>query len=174
MKGARNRMALLVGAMVVVGAVQIIVIPKLDALTGGAIITRFQDTDPTGRDVLIKTELETFTTHPFFGTGPATLDEFEQHTSSSHTEFSRLLSQHGIFGVGALALMLVLALRAVTSQANTSAKAIAIALVSWSMLTMTHAAMRLGMTPLAFGMAAALYFAARPPTREGPAVEARA
>jgi hypothetical protein len=174
MKGARNRLALLVGAMVVVGAVQIIVIPKLDALTGGAIITRFQDTDPTGRDVLIKSELETFTKNPIFGTGPATLDEFEEHSSSSHTEFSRLLSQHGIFGVGALALMLVLALRAVTSQTSTSAKAIAIALVAWSMLTMTHAAMRLAMTPLAFGMAAALYFATRPPSHQAPAAESRA
>lgn len=173
-KGARNRVALFVGAVAVVAAVQFIVIPRLDALTEGAIATRFSDTDPTGRDVLIKTELESFVAHPIFGTGPATLDAFGDVSSSVHTEFSRLPAQHGIFGLAALALMLVIAMRDVSSQRNSSAKAISLALVAWSMLTMTHAAMRLAITPFAFGLAAALFFASRPPPRAAPAVEADA
>ena len=171
-RGARGRMTLFIGAVVMVGVVNVIILPKLDSLTGGAIATRFQDTNPTGRDVLIKKELESFADHPIFGTGPGSLDELNEEVSSSHTEFSRLPAQHGIFGIFALVCMLLIAWRDVRTQRSHAAKAISLALIAWSLLTMTHAAMRLAITPLAFGMAAALFMMTTPSreerTRESP------
>jgi hypothetical protein len=156
--GARNRVAMLVGAVMVVGAVEFVILPKLDAFTGGALSVRFQDTNPTGRDVLVRTELDTFLEHPLFGTGPAALDEYGSLMSSTHTEFTRLLAQHGIFGALALLMMLLLAWRDLVTQESSAGRAIASAFVAWSFLTMLHAAMRLGITPFVFGMAAAAYF----------------
>jgi hypothetical protein len=167
-KGAKNRVTLLVVALGIVGIVQLVILPRLDALTEGALAARFQDTDPTGRDVLIKNELEAFTEHPFFGTGPAVLDDFGAIQTSTHTEFSRLPAQHGIFGVVALGLMALIALRDITGQRSTAAKAISIALIMWSVLTMGHAAMRIALTPLAFGMAAALFLSQRPSPAPSP------
>ena len=159
LQGARSRAALLIGAVLMVVTVQRVVLPRLDALTGGAITTRFQDTNPTGRDELIRAEMQAFEEHPIFGTGPAALDNYGDKMSSVHTEFSRLPAQHGIFGVLALGMMLLLAWRDASGQRSSAARAISVALLAWSLLTMTHAAMRLAVTPLAFGMAAALFFA---------------
>jgi hypothetical protein len=161
LKGTRSRVALTLSAIALVAAADLVVLPKLDEFTGGALSARFQDTNPTGRDQLIRMELETFAQHPVFGTGPAALDEYEQSLANVHTEFTRLLSQHGTFGAFALATMLLLAWRDIERQHSSAAKAISLALVAWSLLTMSHAAMRLAITPFAFGMAAALYFAAR-------------
>jgi hypothetical protein len=157
-QGARNRVAMLAGAVMLVGAVEFVVLPQLDAFTGGALSARFQDTNPTGRDALARTELEMFVEHPFFGSGPAALDEYGSLLSSTHTEFTRLLAQHGMFGAVALLMMLLLAWRDLVTQESSAARAIAAAFVAWSFLTMLHAAMRLGITPFVFGMAAAAYF----------------
>jgi hypothetical protein len=68
--------------------------------------------------------------------------------------------------------MLLIAWRDVRTQRSHAAKAISLALIAWSLLTMTHAAMRLAITPLAFGMAAALFMMTTPSreerTRESP------
>ncbi len=158
--GARSRVALLVGAAVLVGTVEIVILPRLDSFTQGALSERFHDTNPTGRDVLIRTELETFVQNPIFGTGPAALDDYGDIASSVHTEFTRLPAQHGIFGLFALAMMFVIAGRDFVRQRSAAAKAICVALITWSLLTMGHAAMRLAMPPFAFGLAAAIFFGA--------------
>ncbi len=88
--GARSRVALLVGAAVLVGTVEIVILPRLDSFTQGALSERFHDTNPTGRDVLIRTELETFAQNPIFGTGPAALDDYGDIASSVHTEFTQI------------------------------------------------------------------------------------
>jgi hypothetical protein len=157
--GSRNRAMLITSAVVLVLAADLFVLPRIDAMTGGALATRFQDTDPTGRDQLVMLELETFVAHPFLGTGPAAFDEAGFGVMSVHTEFSRLPAQHGIFGVAALLAMLLLAWRDVSSQRSTAARALTIALLAWAMLSMTHAAMRIAVVPFAFGMAATLFMA---------------
>lgn len=171
-QGARSRIALVIGAVALVGTVQAVILPRLDALTEGELSVRFEDVDPTGRDVLVKTELETFVQHPFLGIGPASLVQFGGELTAVHTEFSRLPAQHGIFGVFALAVMGLLAWRATIRQRNAAARALTVALLAWSLLTMGHAAMRLAVTPLAFGMAAALFLVERS-ADETPAARGR-
>ena len=127
-------------------------------------MTRFQDQRLTGRDELIRQELQTFSDHPVFGVGPAALDARDNGgTVAVHTEFSRLPAQHGIFGVFALVAMLFIAWRAVSLQQSAAGRAVAVALLAWSALTMGHAAMRLALVPFAYGLASATFFAARRP-----------
>ena len=166
LKGSRNRVAATVVALLLVASVEVVVLPRLNAVTGGALSTRFRDPNPTGRVELVRQELQTFSENPVFGVGPAALDDREGGgTVSVHTEFSRLLAQHGTFGLFALLTMLLLAWRAVASQEGASGRAIAIALLAWSALTMTHAAMRLALVPFAYGIAAAGFFTARARTK---------
>jgi hypothetical protein len=157
MRGARNRIAVLCGAVILVVVLDVAVLPRLDALTSGALSTRFQDTDPTGRDVLIRSELNTFVQNPLFGVGPASLDELGFVSTSTHTEFTRLAAQHGIFGIGALILMLLIAGRDFARQPSAAAKAVCVAFITWSLLTMGHAAMRLSIIPFVFGLASAIF-----------------
>ena len=171
--GVRSRMGLLIGAVALVAVVETVVLPRLDELTGGALVTRFSDTNPTGRDELIRTELESFTQHPIFGTGPAALDEYGEYQSSAHTEFTRLLAQHGVFGALALSAMLLIGWRDVSGQLSREGRALSLALIAWSLLTMTHAAMRLALAPFAFGMAAALFFPRNPALRVSTTVQER-
>jgi hypothetical protein len=59
-------------------------------------------------------------------------------------------------------MMAVLAWRDFARQRSVPARAICVALIAWSLLTMGHAAMRLALPPFAFGLAAAIFFGARP------------
>ena len=164
--GSRNRVALLIGAAALVFTVDYFVVPRLDAFTGGAILTRFEDTSPTGRDELVRTELDMFESNPVFGVGPAVLDPDGDRLIAAHTEFSRLPAQHGVFGIAAILLMIAIAWRDVASQRNAVGRAMAVALISWSVLTMFHAAMRLAAAPFIFGLAAALFLSSAPSNAE--------
>jgi O-antigen ligase len=166
-RGTRNRVALLIGAAATVATLNFVVLPQLDSFTQGALSERFHDTDPTGRDELIRTELETFEQHPIFGIGPAAMDEFGSGTVSVHTEFTRLPAQHGIFGILALFMMLVLAASDFARQPSTAAKAICVVLIAWSLLTMGHAAMRLAIVPFIYGLGAASFRIELPALRRG-------
>jgi O-antigen ligase len=174
MRGARNRVAVLCGAVILVLVLDVVVLPRLDALTSGALSTRFQDTDPTGRGELMRNELNTFAENPVFGVGPASLDELGVVSTSTHTEFTRLAAQHGIFGIGALLIMLLIAARDFARQPSAAAKAVCVALITWSLLTMGHAAMRLSIVPFVFGLAAGIFFLFGNENSQGAATSATA
>jgi O-antigen ligase len=123
-----------------------VLLPRFDEFTGGALSARFQDTNATNRGLIFQIDLDIWKEHFWLGVGPGQADAFRRaifRDSSAHTEFSRLLAEHGVFGASALVLLFVMSFRNVRRASTPRARAIAIAAVGWSMLYMINAAMRL-------------------------------
>jgi hypothetical protein len=122
-----------------------LILPHLDALTGGALFERFQDTSLTGRDVLIQADLGIWMKNPVWGVGPgrsAIMHLSLFRDSASHTEFSRMLAEHGALGLAAMLLLVAMTLRNVSRARGATGKAVAASLVGWSFLFMLSVAMR--------------------------------
>jgi hypothetical protein len=161
---ARLRLVLGMVAFVVIGGFY--VLPRMDRFTQGQLMYRITDTEPTGRFLLMKSEWDMFTRFPLLGVGPGKtillVQGYEVAKVAGHTEYTRLLAEHGIFGLGALLLMGVMALQNFFRQRNAPGRAICVGLMLWSAMTMMHAATRLAMTCFIFGLASALFVADKP------------
>ncbi len=103
----------------VVGFVGLIWMMSL-AQTGGLIENRYTNKDAlgrekgdisTGRVKLISTEIEAFKTNPFFGIGVGQVKGYFTKELGinlpTHNEVTRMLSEHGIFGVFALLILII-------------------------------------------------------------------
>lgn len=133
--------------------------PFLNDLTGGALALRFHDFDSTGRDVLVRIDYETFQKNPAWGVGVGESPKYHipafGYPKPTHTEYSRMLAEHGLFGfVAILVLSLMAALRAFSRQSALS-KGISMGFTTWALLYMIHSATRMVAPAFAFGFAAA-------------------
>lgn len=158
MKDARSRINLIVVMVLLIVAAQFVLLPQLDAFTGGALEARLQDVDPTGRGELLEADLKIWANNPILGVGPgqatASRDEL---MLIAHTEFSRLLSEHGVFGFAALIALLAAGWVAFKRARGAQSKALVVALVAWSFLFMLNAAMRTAAPSFVFGLAYATF-----------------
>jgi hypothetical protein len=136
-----------------------VILPRLDRLTDGMLAERFRDTGTTGRAELVVADLKIWEASPIVGVGPggatARREPLVGKVVVSHVEFSRLLAEHGLFGVGALLVMAAMALRALRRAAPRTDRGPAAAMLTWSALFMLTAAMRLVAPAFVFGLAAA-------------------
>src|SRR5690606_38226942 len=102
--------------LVVVALVGIVLFARLDEFTGGALGSRFRDTDPTGRDELAQEDVEVWLDHPVMGVGPGRAYAYRDvagplEEAAAHTEFTRLLAEHGVLGLLAIATLGAVAVR---------------------------------------------------------------
>lgn len=155
----RLRAQFALGAVALFVIVNFLVLPQLDQFTTGALSKRFSDTRMSGRDRIIMDDLEVFNEHMLFGVGPGQAKVYRQghNQAAAHTEFSRLLAEHGVFGLAALLLMIGLALRHFRRAHTPQAKAIVVALTIWSFLSMASVAMRTVAPAFLFGLSAAMF-----------------
>lgn len=98
----------------------------------------------TGREQLIESEFNMFLDNPIFGIGVGKNKEYRLETTgidaASHNEITRMLAEHGMFGLfGLIILMLTPMLLYVNNKQNIFVLSF---LVFW-LLTINHAAMRL-------------------------------
>lgn len=112
----------------------------------------------TGRRTLLEMEIQIFKDNLIFGIGPGMtrLERFKygwmaHHTS--HTEFTRLLAEHGLFGVCALFILAFSVFQYLRTTKAKADKIKFIGLVSYSFLTMSHSAMRLSIPAFCFALA---------------------
>jgi hypothetical protein len=147
------------GAVAVFVLVNFLVLPQLDEFTTGALSKRFSDTRMSGRDKIILEDMEVFNDHLLFGVGPGQAKLFREghNKAAAHTEFSRMLAEHGVFGLAALLLMIGLALRHFRKAQTPQAKAIVVALTVWSFMSMASVAMRTVEPAFLFGLSAATF-----------------
>jgi O-antigen ligase len=147
---------LAVAALVVVLGLGFI-FPRLNKFSGGTLLTRFQDTETTNRGSLVETDVEIFLQNPLLGVGPGQATEYRQRTIGvalpAHTEFTRLLSEHGTFGLIALLLLIAAGVRKFVSSERGISRAFSAVLISWPFLFMTNAGMRLVAPAFIFGLA---------------------
>jgi O-antigen ligase len=134
-----------------------VVFPRLEAFTGGRLSTRFKDFDTTGRDRILLFDLKIWREHPVLGVGPGGANRLRKaffgHAVASHTEFSRLLTEHGIFGAAALIALLIMAKKSLSRARTHTDKAFAVAMITWSFLFMSVNGMRLAAPAFCFGFA---------------------
>lgn len=131
--------------------------------TGGMIGNRYENKDAlgnekedvtTGRLELFKTEMETFEESPFFGIGVGNvkfkfMDELGKEVAS-HNEITRLLSEHGFFGVLAL---IVLILTPLIAKLQGAQNIYFFPFLIFWFLTISHSSMRIAAPAFVYGLA---------------------
>ena len=107
----------------------------------------------TGRSELISSELEAFYQKPLTGIGVGKIKEFRFEQSgtlaATHNEVSRLLSEHGVLGLGALVLLFFTPLFYWFRQRHNP---YLIALFIFWFLTINHSSMRLAAPAFIYGL----------------------
>lgn len=135
-------------------------VPSLNKYTNGALQVRYEELDTTGRAQLIQADLQTWRENPIFGIGVSLSGEnrgYEfgaDYYVNTHTEYSRLLAEHGMFGVAAIFILAIMFLSGLHRAKGGLAKGVLAGMMIWSMVEMVHAAMRIAaisyIFPLAF------------------------
>ncbi|PWD98015.1 O-antigen ligase family protein [Marinilabilia rubra] len=111
----------------------------------------------TGRGKIMKGDLDAFKEYPVFGVGYGMASEWHAryfgHLAAAHTEYARLLSEHGILGLLYLIIaFIVLPFRQYHFIKSGSNKFLFISFFLISVLTMFHSAMRLAMPGIVYGL----------------------
>ena len=153
---SRSKVKVLGSALVLITTFYFVLFPYLDDISGGSIINRFSDNDLTNREIIIQSEILAYKENPVFGIGPGEsrkfrLEQFGNY-QHSHTEFTRLLAEHGIFGLISLIILFLLALSIIKNKKEFD-RSISLTLLSWSLLFMIHSATRLAAPCFLFGLA---------------------
>lgn len=157
-----RRRIVTIGALALVLA-YFLVFPWLETFTQGAFEQRFSDTTSSRTD-LAANDTEIFRQNLVLGAGPG-MTKFQRlgyevcelrsdrckDEASSHTEFTRMLGEHGIPGVASLVVLAVLAWNAYRRKG--AGREFAVALLAWSIAQMFYANLRITAVPFAFGLA---------------------
>jgi hypothetical protein len=151
--GSRVKILLIATLLFLIG--NYIILPRVNNFTGGKLVERFQETDTAGRLDIIQLDLEIMLENPVLGVGPGMAKEERAQMNrsvSAHTEFTRLLSEHGSLGVAALLMLLIITTQNLVQWRPPRERAIAFALTCWCFLYMLNAAMRLAAPGFVLGL----------------------
>ena len=154
----RARVKIFLIAVLLFVVASCVILPVLEAFTGGALSERFQNTSTTGRDVIAMDDLRIWSENPIFGIGPG--ESKAEHAlyfrvTAAHTEYTRLLAEHGLFGLAAALLLFVMGAQRfghIRRIPNIRAKAMIAPMVIWALLYMIDKAMRLVAPSFTFGL----------------------
>ena len=106
----------------------------------------------TGRSSLFLFEFEAFKEHPVFGVGVGKLKELrfekEGKKAASHNEMSRILGEHGSFG---LVAFLILLLTPIVYRLENNQNIFAYSFLVFWLLTINHSAMRIAAPAFLYG-----------------------
>ena len=157
---SKNKVRLLASSLPIVFSFYYLIFPFLDDISDGSVVSRFSDANLTSREVIIESEIIAYKKKPFFGIGPGQsrkfrLEEFGNY-KHSHTEYTRLLAEHGIFGIICLIILLTLTLSVIKNKKGFD-RSISLTILFWSLLFMTHSATRLAAPCMLFGLAFAKF-----------------
>jgi O-antigen ligase len=144
----------------------VLLAPQLNRFTGGALATRFQDSSLTSRRELMGNELQVWGENPWLGVGVgegAQSRAVQQHSGvAAHTEWTRMLGEHGALGLAAMLMLLLLMAFSVARAPGPLDKAVAIALVSWGAAFLTANAMRIAAPGFLIGLSCATFVLSPP------------
>lgn len=142
--------------LIVIVLFALFILPVLDDFTGGALLTRFEDTGTTKRGDIAHSDLEIFLANPVFGVGVgnayALRESILDYKAISHTELSRLLSEHGSFGLAALITMFFMGVQNLRRPNSRPGKAFIAGAMAWSVFFMLNAGMRLAAPSFMWGL----------------------
>ena len=154
----KDRLKFLAGFITICLGLYFFIFPLLNDLSKGSITNRYADTNLSHRQNIIQTEIRAFNDNPILGIGPGNsrtyrLENFDskKHT---HTEYSRLLSEHGLFGALVIIMLLITVIKSFNKNKDLS-RSISLSLSIWSLLFMFHSATRLAAPSIIFGISTA-------------------
>ncbi|MCM3874270.1 MAG: O-antigen ligase family protein [Pyrinomonadaceae bacterium] len=161
----RTRIKLVLGVAIISTIGYYLVLPRLDAFSQGKLSARFQNSKTTGRDHLAAVEFEAWQKNPILGLGPGGAEPLRHkllHSSgdelmASHTEYTRLVAEHGILGLNALLLLLLAGVSSLRRANTLENKARITSFLVWSSLFMAFYGMRLVAPSFIFGLAFATF-----------------
>jgi len=78
--------------------------------------------------------------------------------SASHTEYTRVLGEHGILGILSLFVLVFLLIRGFTINRTWMQKGLVLCFSIWSLVEMGHAAMRVEAISIMIGLSTCLFF----------------
>jgi O-antigen ligase len=165
---ARTRMILVAVASLLFVVGRYVVVPKLDEFTKGKFAQRYTSLDSSGRTMLAQFDLQIFTEHPVLGVGPGVSTELHEemgHGGASHTEFTRVLAEHGVVGVISLLLLAVIVVKTLLTPRTPRTRALVAAFLAWFVLFMVIDALRMVAPAFACGVACSIAFSASKPRR---------
>jgi O-antigen ligase len=124
-----------------------LVFPFVDAATNHMLSARFSDPNTTHRTEIAAAHWQLFLDNPIWGVGVGVAKGrgtgIPGLTAAAHTEFTRLVAEHGMLGLLAIGLLSVALVRNVGDRNQSSySRMVALAAVVWSFLYMTNAGMR--------------------------------
>lgn len=131
--------------------------------TGGLIANRYANEDAlgrekadvtTGRAKLIDADFQAFSSNPIFGLGVGqSKSYYEENLNTripSHNEISRMFSEHGVFGILALFILLFAPL---ISKMNGRRNIFFFPFIAFWLLTILHSSMRIAAPAFIYGLA---------------------
>lgn len=134
--------------------------PLLDQFTAGGLTARFGELTTTGRIELMQEEFRVWLKNPIFGAGPGMASSYRmlgdmQINVASHNEFTRMLAEHGVFGLAAIVLLISMAAHNFRQAASRAQQGMVAAFVVWTFAGMAYMALRLAAPALLFGLSGA-------------------
>lgn len=150
-KGIRGLFVILIIGL----AAYFLFLPQLDAFTGGALETRYSSFDVTNREEIAKGDIKLFFENPYLGVGPGMSEVMRSFRpgTSAHTEYTRVLAEHGSAGLISLLILFMILFIAYVKATSAETKAWVVAFAAWALVEMSHAAMRLVSIPFMLGIA---------------------
>jgi O-antigen ligase len=134
-----------------------VIVPRLNDFTGGALQERYSSTSGGLRQTIVEEELDLWRENPLLGVGPGMSKYYRSDLLgfevASHTEFTRLMSEHGTLGLLALLVLIGIAARCYLKAPTALEKAWVSAFSGWAFIEMSHSAMRIAVISLLFGLA---------------------
>ena len=153
----RRRVLMVAAGLSVIGLTM--VLPGLNEYTGGMFTERMGETRMAGREELMVRDLALWNENVVLGVGPgmSRLSRIEGVTTSiAHTEFTRMVAEHGLLGALSILILFGITLGSIRAAPAGVQRAMVVAFVCWTMLFMMHAAMRLAAPGFLIGLAAAV------------------
>lgn len=134
----------------------IFVFPVLNNFTGGSLQERFEDTQATHRAEIVESDIDIFLENPVLGVGVGSAygarEKFLDFKAASHTEFSRLISEHGMFGIVAILSLIAMVIVNLRRTRSRLSRSLVLGAAAWSVLFMLNTGMRLAAPSAVFGM----------------------
>ena len=133
----------------------VFILPELEVFTGGALETRYTDFGTTGRLEMVEADIKLWEQYPILGVGLGISPYMRSYNPglAPHTEYSRMIAEHGIPGIFSLIILVILALSAYFRAPNAYTRATVVALIAWAFLQMSHNGMRLVGPSVILGLA---------------------
>ena len=111
----------------------------------------------SGRDEIFLADLEVFSDNALTGVGPGMSHQVRSQTlgidAAAHIEYSRMLAEHGLFGVIAIMILLIFPLQYFFGLKSIDDKILMIMCLGFVFVTLGHAAMRTAASGFVYGLA---------------------